>query len=237
MDAKIEVYDAFHIIRNEELMNLHTPFGRKWTDEIRKIMASFRLNTDYPENRTLIWNYGKTNAMVLQLEIFAGLFTVVVPTRCIHFYESILQNLINYLTGHIKAASTQAVANNVDYKLLIYMYHNHTQVPILQAHPCIQANRTPVKRTALGREFTENYFEFIIYLHYDPEWNILAKPGVVYQSGSGSGSGNGTPAPPTIVSHVPPLNPAAVVPMPATISGGSMYPSMPTASGGSMYLD
>ena len=71
-----------------------------------------------------------------------------------------------------------------------------------------------MKKTALGREFTENYFEFIIYLHYDPEWNIMAKPGVVYQGA--------TPAPPTIVSHVPPMNTATVVPIPAT-SGGSMY--------------
>ncbi len=225
MEPKIEVFDGFHILRNEDLMNLHTPFGKKWNDEIRKIMSTFRLNTDYPLNRTLIWNYGKTNAMVLQLEVFMNLITIVIPTRCVNFYEAILQSLLNYVTGHIKAGSSQSVANNVDYKLIIYMYHNHTQVPILRQHPCIQTNPNPVKKTALGREFTENYIEFVIYLHFDPEWNIVAKPGVVYHP-QVVGVGAAAP-PPTIVSHVPPLNPAAVVPMPVSgISSGQVGMSL-----------
>ena len=175
MEPKIEYFDEFLIIKNEDLMSYQTSFGRKWIDEIRKIFPSFRLNHEYSLNRTFIYNYGKSDATVFNVDIFANIVNIVVPTKCTVFLEKVISPFIHYFIKHIQNICPYNVANIVEYKLYIYMCHNNTLISSLQQHHLIETTQNYIRKTTLGREFNENYIEFILKMKFDNTWNLISK--------------------------------------------------------------
>ncbi len=175
MDTKIEYFDDFTIIKNEDLLSYQTSFGRKWIDDIRKIFPSFRLTHDYPLNRTFIYNYGKSDATVFNVDIFTNIINIVIPTKCTVFMEKVISPFVFYFIKHIQNMSSFQVANVVEYKIYFYMCHNNPLIPTLQTHPLIEVNQNYVRKTTLGREFNENYVEFILKMNFDDKWNLVKK--------------------------------------------------------------
>ena len=137
MNQQIETFDNFIIIKNEDLLNNSSAFGKKWNDEIKKINPLFQLNTLYPLNRTLLFNYGKESPTIFSLDICMNICTLIVPIKSTQFYELILPQIVNYLTNHIKSISPVIVANEIKYKLYIYVHQNHPQFQILYNNPLI----------------------------------------------------------------------------------------------------
>ncbi len=173
MNPQIETFDNFIIIKNEDLLNNSTAFSKKWNDEIKKINPLFQLNTLYPLNRTLIFNYGKDGQAILSLDICMNICTLIVPIKCTQFYELILPNIVNYLTNHIKSISTHLVANEIKYKLYIYVHHNHSQFQILYNNPLIFFENNYHKKSILNRDLGDNYTQGLIYLYYNEKWELI----------------------------------------------------------------
>lgn len=172
MNNNIETFNKFVIIRNEDLLNNYSHFGKKWNEEIKKINPLFQLNTLYPLNKTIIYNYGSNDAFIFSLDICVNIITIIVPIKCTQFYDIILSDLITYLTNHIKSISTLNVANEIKYKLYIYIHQNHSLFQTLYNHPLILFENLFYKKSVLNRDLGDNYTQGIIHLYYDELWNI-----------------------------------------------------------------
>ncbi len=173
MNSQIETFDNFIIIKNEDLLNNSTAFAKKWNDEIKKINPLFQLNTLYPLNRTLLFNYGKEVPAILSLDICMNICTLIVPIKCTQFYELVLPNIVNYLTNHIKSISPVIVANEIKYKLYIYVHQNHPQFQTLYNHPLIFFENNYFKKSSLQRDLGDNYTQGIIHLYYNEQWELI----------------------------------------------------------------
>ncbi len=178
MNPQIETFGDFIIIKNEDLLNTQSSFSKKWNEEIKKINPLFQLNTLYPLNRTLLFNYGKNNTvplLVLSLDICMNICTLIVPIKCTTFFEQILPPFVSYLTNHIKSISNVSVANEINYKLYIYIHQNHPQFQILYNNPLILFEQSYFKKSILQRDLGDNYTQGLVYLYFNDNWDIIQK--------------------------------------------------------------
>ncbi len=183
MNPQIETYDPFIIIKNEDLINIHTSFGKKWNDIIKRINPLYTFSFEYPFNRTFIYNYQKPDSHLFSMDICTNIITLIVPIKCNTFYESILPPIIQYLTNHIKSITSQVnVANEINYRLYMYIHQNHTLTPLLKSHPMILTYSNFMKKSILNRDLGDQYLQMEIFLHYDDHWNIIPKPGIIYHT-------------------------------------------------------
>ncbi len=168
----IETFNKFIIIKNEDLLNNYTHFGKKWNEEIKKINPLFQINSLYPLNKTIIYNYGSSDTFIFSLDICVNIISIIVPIKCVNFYENILPDVILYLTNHIKSICGLNVANEIKYKLYIYIHQNHPQFQTLFNHPLILFENAYYKKSVLNRDLGDNYTAGIVYLYFDDLWNI-----------------------------------------------------------------
>ncbi len=177
MNPQIETFGDFIIIKNENLLNNNTSFAKKWNEEIKKINPLFQLNTLYPLNRTILFNYGKSNLppMILSLDICMNISTLIVPIKCTTFFEQILPSIVSYLTNHIKSISNVNISNEINYKLYIYIHQNHSQFQILYNNPLIIFEQNYFKKSILQRDLGDNYTQGLIYLYFNDNWDIIQK--------------------------------------------------------------
>jgi hypothetical protein len=166
MNPQIETYDPFIIIKNEDLINIHSAFGKKWNDFIKKTNPLYIYSYDYPLNRTILYNYLKPDPHIFSLDICTNIATLIVPIKCTVFYDSILPGIIQYLTNHIKSIiPLPQVANEMNYRLYVYIHQNHVVTPILRNHPMILTHPTLYKKSVLYRDLGDQYLQMEIFLH------------------------------------------------------------------------
>ncbi len=183
MNPQIETFDAFTILKNEDLINIHSTFGKKWNDYIKRTNPLYIYSYEYPLNRTILYNYMKPDSHILPLDICTNLSTIIVPIKCTIFYDAILPGMIQYLTNHMKSVVAQPlVANEMNFRLLLYIHQNHPLTQTLRNHPMILTYPTLYKKSILGRELGDQYLQMEIFLHYDDQWNVVPKPGVLYHN-------------------------------------------------------
>ena len=99
--------------------------------------------------------------------------TLIVPIKCVQFYELILPLIVNYLTNYIKSISPVVVPNEIKYKLYIYVHQNHPQFQTLYNHPLIFFENNYYKKSSLQRDLGDNYTQGIIHLYYNEQWELI----------------------------------------------------------------
>lgn len=165
MEAKATVFDSFTIILNSDIPT------SGWDAHIKSINPSYIPNTKWDTNKTIINNFRMPNACVLPLDIFMKEAVVVVPDNC--DFSTMLSSLISYLTCTIKTICPVSVANEMGFRLSIYISGTHKDNVCLTANPSITKYTQTYTKGVLDETFQGHMCRYELVFKFDDSWNLI----------------------------------------------------------------
>ncbi len=175
MNDTVQVYDQFVIIPNFSILQKKDTDteAKRWVDEIKKIQSMYNIDTRYPFNKTIILGYSTKTTFVIPLDIYTNHTTIVVPKTCIHFVDTYLISIINYLTSTIKVSCTWEIANEIKFRCNIYLPNAHGDHDKLKISPFIRTYPGNHKKTSLGRILNEDHIRYEFIFYFKDDFSVL----------------------------------------------------------------
>ena len=165
MQSKAAVFDNFTIIMNSDIRE------SEWLNHIKAIDPKYIVNTRWNDNKTMIYNFRMPNACVLPVNILMKEAVVVVPDKC--DFAAMFNSLISYLTCTIKAICPYSVANEMEFRLTIYISACHKDISFLSANCYLTKYKNMYSRTVLDDEYPYHMSRYELVFKFDSDWNVI----------------------------------------------------------------
>ncbi len=160
------VYNNWLIFNNFKLIqNQNSNFEcKKWIDEFKKTQSLYVFNIRYEDNKTLLFGYQTSQQIIIPLDIIMNNYVLVIPKTTNNLFESILGEIVGYLTNSIKSKMTYDIANEIRFKMILYLPINHQDLIKIKNHNYFEQNGNNTKITYLGRTLQEDHLRFDLVL-------------------------------------------------------------------------
>ncbi len=178
------VYNNWLIFNNFKLIqNQNSNFEcKKWIDEFKKIQSLYVFNIRYEDNKTLLFGYQTSQQIIIPLDIIMNNYVLVIPKTTNNLFESILGEIVGYLTNSIKSKMTYDIANEIRFKMILYLPINHQDLIKIKNHNYFEQNGNNTKITYLGRTLQEDHLRFDLVFKFDNLWNLIPCKTIINQN-------------------------------------------------------
>ncbi len=171
-----EGQNGFVVILNKEVMeNQGNDLEcKKWLEECRRVQTGYVMDVKYEENKTILWGYHMKTTYVIPLDVLCNQYVLIIPRTITDFVETMYEKMIMYVVSQIRMKCNWKVANEIKYKVHIYLPVGNTAIEKMRGTPYVsEPSQNTTRETVLGRLLTENmvHFEFPILLN--ESWAIL----------------------------------------------------------------
>lgn len=153
--------------------------GAKWLEECRKYRPGYVPAKEWELNKTLIYKYREPTARVLGLDVFLKEAVLVVPLGTEIISRGILEDVVEYLVGTIRCICPVAVANEMGFRLTVYLPMLHEEVSAMQQCDWLTAYNNPWSVTTLGKVMDEPMKRFELVFKLDNNWKVIKNKRVV----------------------------------------------------------
>ena len=169
-------YDGFVVISNKDVME-RNPINlecKKWLDECRRIQTGFTMDVKYEENKTILTGFQTKTNHLIPMDVFCNHYVLILPRTMTDFVENYYEKIMLYIISQIRMKCTWKVANEVKYRVHIYIPLGNPAIEKMRGSPyTFEPSPNTIRETVLGRTLSENmvHFEFPIMLN--ETWNII----------------------------------------------------------------
>jgi hypothetical protein len=174
-EGVFHVYNNWLIFNNFKLVqNQNSNFEcKKWMDEFKKIQSLYTFNTKHIDNKTLLFGYQTSQQIIIPLDIFMNINVITVPKTCNNFMDHVINEIVGYFVNIIKINSNYELANELRYKLILYLPINHQDNIKIKNHIYFDQIGNNTKTTILGRILQEDHYRYDMILKFDNLWNLI----------------------------------------------------------------
>lgn len=165
METVASVFDNFTILLNSDIAKT------RWENVVKTLSPGYELNQNWEYNKTLIYNYRLHDTHVLPLDVFMKEAVVVVPDNCA--LSTMLNSLISYLTCTIKSICPVSVANEMEFRLTIYMSPSNRDNLNLQTNKYLTKYVNLYNKGVLDEIFSFHMCRYEMVFKFDQNWNVL----------------------------------------------------------------
>ena len=157
------------IFLNRKMYTSHVEF-------IQKIDSTYVPRTKFPLNRTILDS--KSN-MYVQLDININICEIIIPSNHIEFKKNMFNHVINFMIESIKSFCDFRLANEVGYKILLYI---PTKSPASQINWWLDtvSNKISFKqengvvgKTVLGTNLSEQYVRYTLHIFFNEQYVLV----------------------------------------------------------------
>ncbi len=157
------------IFLNRKMYTSHVEF-------IQKIDSTYVPRTKFPLNRTILDS--KSN-MYVQLDININICEIIIPSNHIEFKKNMFNHVINFMIESIKSFCDFRLANEVGYKILLYI---PTKSPASQIKWWLDtvSNKISFKqengvvgKTVLGTNLSEQYVRYTLHIFFNEQYVLV----------------------------------------------------------------
>lgn len=169
-------YDGFVVISNKEVMERNSTNleCKKWLDECRRIQTGFIMDVRYEENKTILTGFQTKSNHLIPLDILCNQYTLIIPRIMTDFVESYYEKLILYIVAQIRMKCTWKVANEVKYKVHLYVPVGNPAIEKMRGSPfTFEPSTNTIRETVLGRSLSENMIHFEFPIQFNENWNLV----------------------------------------------------------------
>jgi hypothetical protein len=169
-------YDGFVVISNKEVMERNTinVECKKWLDECRRIQTGYTMDVKYEENKTILTGYQLKMSHLILMDSFCNQFVLVIPRTMTDFVETYYEKIILYIISQIRMKCTWKVANEVKYRVHIYVPVGNSCIEKMRGSPyTFEPSPNTTRETVLGRTLSENMIHFEFPIMLNENWNIV----------------------------------------------------------------
>jgi len=169
--SKATVFDNFTILMNSDIPNT------AWESEIRKIDPSYVPDTNWPTNKTIIYNYRMRDACVLPLNVLLKEAVLVVPAS--FDIAPVIDSLISYLTCTIKTVCPSHVAKEMGFRLTVYMSVTHKCIAMLNRHRYFSRHHNMSQIGVLDEVLPHHMARYELVFKFDHNWNVVENKTII----------------------------------------------------------
>lgn len=173
-ESIVSVFDNMVILNNYKLVqHQNTDFEcKKWIDEIKRIQAMYNINIKHKLNKTFIFGYQTTSSYIIPFDVLMNQYDLIIPRNITSFVDFHLISIVNYIIQNIKLISSYEIANEINYKLSIYLPITHGDNMKIKTNQFFGCWNSIIKKTKLDRVLTEDYYRYDMVFKFTPDWNI-----------------------------------------------------------------
>lgn len=177
MDASLaSVCDDLTILLNTTLVKEE---GARWLAECRKYRDGYEPSVRWEQNKTLIYKYRESTARVLGLDVLLTDAVLVVPLGTDLLRGGLLGQVVDYLTATIKCICPVAVANEMGFRLSVYVPLTHDECGALRQCEWLTVYNNPWTISTLGDDMGGPMNRFELVFKFDNSWNLVKNTRVV----------------------------------------------------------
>lgn len=171
----INIFDNMIVLNNNKLIQTQNSNfeSKKWIDELKKIQSMYSINTTYKDNKTLLFGYKTNSTCIIPIDILMNQYDIIVPKNIISFVDNYINMIVNYLIQTIKITSSPEIANQIRYKLTIYLPITHSDNVKMRGHPYFMILNNTTKKTKLERVLTEDFYRYDMIFKFTNDWNVV----------------------------------------------------------------
>lgn len=169
-------YDGFVVVSNQEVMERNSTNleCKKWLDECRRIQTGFIMDVRYEENKTILTGFQTKSNHLIPLDILCNQYTLIIPRTMTDFVEIYYEKLILYIVAQIRMKCTWKVANEIKYKVHIYVPVGNSAIEKMRGSPyTFEPSANTTRETVLGRSLSENMIHFEFPIMLNENWNLV----------------------------------------------------------------
>lgn len=170
MNSSSTVFGNFTILENKTLSH-----HDKWMREMHAIDPKYIPSTKWEDNKTLIYNYRAPtthSTTILGLDILLKEAVLVIPDH-VDLTDGMLKEIIDYLVCTIKTICPYHVANEMGFRLTVYMTPIHKNIDILHSHTYLTKYNTFYCVSLLGDSLPSYMKRFELNFKFNNEWQVL----------------------------------------------------------------
>jgi hypothetical protein len=166
VDNKISVFGPFTIVNNVDIANMAT--------HIRRIAPSYIPDMTWPGNKTLIYNLRQTGECVIPINILMKEAVVIVPIGS--DFISIITPLLEYLKATIKSICPYNVANEIGFRLTIYMPPSHKDNLNIGSNQFVKNFSETFHKGILDETLGMGMKRYEIGFRFNADWSMVPIP-------------------------------------------------------------
>lgn len=166
METVATFYDNLTILQNSTIPN------SSWESEIRSLFPTYTPSLQWPGNKTIIHGYRTPTACIFPLDVFLKEAVIIVPISlpiC-----SLLPSLIAYITCTIKSICPVPVANEMGFRLTLYVPQHHVDVSNLNHDPLFFRYTLSYIKGVLNEPLESHMHRYEMVFKFDNNWNIIS---------------------------------------------------------------
>lgn len=176
MDTFANVFDDMVILTNAKLAEGGDAASKTWMARVQEARPGYEPSTQYDGNKTLIFGHGGGGANrmhVVAMDVFMTTATIVVPASFVDFVDIGLPSVVKYLVCTIKAMVSQECANELRFRLCVYMPMQHAGVSKMRYSTFFtSADATRPTKTIFGGALHAAMCRFDLDFAFNEDWTI-----------------------------------------------------------------
>lgn len=173
MDSFAHTFEDMVILDNAKIASNDTAPSRTWLARLRSIDAAYEPNVQFDSNKTLVFGCYTNRPHIVPLDVYMTTATVVVSPSFTSFVDEALPIIVRYLISTIKTMVSAECANELRFRMSVYIPIHHAAVSKLRYSPYFTANADPRPvKTIFGRSLPSAMCRFDLDFAFNEDWTL-----------------------------------------------------------------
>ena len=187
MDTFAHPFEAMFVLENAKIVTNDTSAARTWLARLRGVSPSYQPSLQFDNNKTLVFGCFTNQPHIVPLDVYLSTATVVVPPSFTGFVEEALPTIVRYLIGTIKTMVSAECANELCFRMSIYIPINHTSVSKLRYSPYfVTDSGSRHVKTIYGKALPSAMARFDLEFSFNEDWTLRTQKKVFLDFNTGN---------------------------------------------------
>jgi hypothetical protein len=189
MDTFAQSFEDMIVLENPKITQNDTAAARTWLSRLRGVAPSYEPSVRFDSNKTLVFGCYTNQPHIVPLDVYLTTATVVVSPSFTGFIDEALPTIVRYLISTIKTMVSPECANELRFRMILYIPINHTSVSKLRYSPYFVTNSDsrPLK-TIFGESLPSAMARFDLEFAFNEDWTLCTQK-KVFQDFNANNSG------------------------------------------------
>lgn len=173
MDTFAHPFEDMIVLENAKIVPNDTAAARTWLARLRGVSPSYEPSVQFDSNKTLVFGCYTNQPHIVPLDVYLTTATVVVSPSFTGFVDEALPTIVRYLISTIKTMVSAECANELRFRMSLYIPMNHTSVSKLRYSPYFvtDSDSRPVK-TFFGESLPSAMARFNLEFAFNEDWTL-----------------------------------------------------------------
>lgn len=173
MDTFAHSFEDMVVLENAKIVQTDTSSARMWLARLRGAAPSYEPSVQFDSNKTLVFGCYSNQPHIVPLDVYLTTATVVVSPSFTGFVDEALPIVVRYLISTIKTMVSVECANELRFRMSVYIPINHTSVSKLRYSPYFSTNSdSRPLQTIFGTSLPSSMARFDLEFAFNEDWTL-----------------------------------------------------------------